>query len=580
MSRPLVFTTLAIALGIVLADSIFYQNLMVPTWLNAALWGFSLSMALGAWLCWPADGRSWINRLLFPLFVFLFFATFGFARYTSFAEEVQQSWLRMERPPVNRGNPDEFDYVRWRWLQGVEDSTTWTARLKQKALAVRSHLLNQYAAADMDDEAQAIVAAVTLGDRSQLSHETRDLYAAAGASHLLALSGMHLTIIVGFFLTLMNGRLLLSRWRPWLGIALIAFIWTYAFVAGLPTSLVRASLMTSLFVISALTHRYCSSLHLLVLTAFVMLLIRPAYLFDVGAQLSFAAVAGIVVLHRRWYIWFFERYRFQCFTLERYHLLWPLDILLVSLAAQLFTLPLVAYYFHRIPLYAPFFNLIFIPLTTVLIYVALTSLALSSLSTLLGHLLSWLVTAQLAVMQFEVQLPGAVINDFWSRKAEPQVVVYNNWRCPALHVIAAPDRSWLLTPVPDSLPAGMRYISESFWRRRLTAEPMVLKERQAVAIESGFSAVMVDGKAQSATRTALGKHQGAHQPVTRVDLLWITKGFKGTRLDMLTRLYCPHLLVLDASLSPWQRTALKEEAAKAGWNVYDIAEQGALRLRL
>lgn len=580
MSRPVVLATLALALGIVAADFLFYENLIIPAWLDIATWGCSLLAAVGAWLCWRSDGRSWSNRVLFPLLTFLFFAVVGFARYAAYAENVQASWQQMERPPVNRGNPDEFDYVRWRWIQGVEDSTAWTARLKRRALGVREILLKKYEAAGMDDEAQAIVAAVTLGDRSQLRHETRDLYAAAGASHLLALSGLHLSIIVGFFLTLLNGRLLLSRWRPWLGVAVLVFIWMYAFVAGLPTSLVRASLMTSLFLVGALMQRYGQPLHWLVLTALVMLLIRPVYLFDVGAQLSFAAVAGILVLHRRWYMWFFERYRFFCFKLERYHVMWPLTAFSVSLAAQVFTLPLVAYYFHRIPLYAPIFNLVFIPLTTALIYGALmllvfSSLSLVSLSSLLGRALSWIVAAQMSVMQFEVSLPGAVINDFWSRKAEPQVVIYNNWRCPALHVIAAPDRSWLLMPEPDSLQTGMRYISESFWRRRLTAEPAVLTNRTAVALEGGFTAVMINDRSMHATPS---NDEGDEKTVANIDVLWITKGFKGNHLNGLEQRYKPRLLVLDACLSPWQRSALKQDAARLGWSVYDVAEQGALQL--
>ena len=592
MSRPVVLATVALGLGIIAADRLFYENLIVPAWLEAAMWGFALLTALGAWLCWRFDGPPGSNGagmmsrrlrgVLFSSLISVFFLVFGFARYAAYSADVQASWQAMERPPVNRGNPDEFDYVRWRWIQGVEDTTAWTAQLRRRALIVREHLLETFASVGMDREAQAIVSAATLGDRSQLSHETRDLYAAAGASHLLALSGLHLSIIVGFFLTLLNGRLLLSPWRPWLAVAVFAFIWTFAFIAGLPTSLVRASLMTSLFLAGSLLRRFGHPLHWLVLTALVMLLIRPVYLFDVGAQLSFAAVAGIVVLHRRWYMWFFEHYRFLCFRLERYHLMWPFTVFSVSLSAQLFTLPLVACFFHRIPFYAPLFNLVFIPLTTALIYGALallivSSLSLASLSALLGRALSWIVAAQIAVMHFEVSLPGAVVNDFWSRKAEPQVVVYNNWRCPALHVIASPDTSWLLTPEPDSIQAGMRYIAESFWRRRLTSDPVVLEGRQAVAIEGGFKAVMIDSDGLTAAHAT---DAGDKESIANIDVLWITKGFRGESLDGLVQCYRPRLLVLDASLSPWQRAALRDDAARVGWCAYDVAEQGALRLRL
>ena len=291
MNRPLTLVLLSLVTGIIVSDVLFYQQNEIPKWLGMAAWGFCLLVTLLALLTWSKEYRKGLGRWLFPVLVSSFFVVVGFTRYTDYAEDVKGAWASMDRPPVNRGNPDEFDFVRWRWIQGVEDSASWTARLRHRALKLRAALAERYAIADMDAEAQAIVVASTLGDRSQLSSQTRDLYSAAGASHLLALSGLHLSIIVGLFLMFLNGRLYLSRWRPLVGGLVILFIWCYAFVAGLPTSLVRASLMMSLFLVGSLLNRNGQPLHWLVLTALVMLLIRPVYLFDVGAQLSFAAVA-------------------------------------------------------------------------------------------------------------------------------------------------------------------------------------------------------------------------------------------------------------------------------------------------
>jgi len=571
--------TLSLVAGIAIADQLFYQRYPIPEWLTLMGWGICLLTTLSAWLFYRFAKNKVANVACAVLTLFTF-TTIGLMRYADYAEQVHQQWSQMERPPTNRGNPDEFDYRRWRWCtQETADSTFWTQRLRRKALGFRSKLVLRYAKAGLDDETLAIVAAVTLGDRSLLQRQTRDLYAAAGVSHLLALSGLHLGIIVGFFLTLMNGRLICSRWRPWLGLLILAFIWTYAFIAGLPTSLVRASVMTSLFVISALIQRDGGQLNILVLAALIMLFVRPVYLFDVGAQLSFAAVAGILILHHRWVQWAFKRWRFQFFWLERYHLMWILTILSVSIAAQVFTLPLVAYYFHRIPLYAPLFNLVMIPLTTVLIYSALLLLfftaLLPSLAAILSVAISWLVAIQLGLMKWEVNLPNAIIKDFWSRKAEPQVVFYNNRSCPALHVIASPDRSWLLMPIPDSMEVGMKYIAESFWQRRLTSDPIVLKGKHVIAVEGGFKAVMVDDDVNA----DLG-HDDSFVDAAKIDVLWLTKGFRGGQLGVLTKLYNPRLLVLDARLARWQREALKEDAVMAGWRFYDIAEQGALKMSL
>ena len=114
----------------------------------------------------------------------------------------------------------------------------------------------------------------------------------------------------------------------------------------------------------------------------------------------------------------------------------------------------------------------------------------------------------------------------------------------------------------------MYYIRRDFWLRRLTAEPVVL-DMHGVKLSNGFKAMMVNSN--PARRSAAP---------TPVDVLWLTRGFRGGRLENLPQCYAPRLLVLDASLAGWQREALAMEAARVGWAVYDVAAQGALRLRL
>lgn len=578
--RPVVLATLSLVAGIFAADRLFYEaSVTVPRLLGPCLWGFCCLIALIVLWLYRRPAKLFASHTAFTVLTALFFVVIGFARYAAEAEAIQTSWQAMRYPPVNRGNPDEFDYRRWRWVQGVGvDSTTIFGRARNKAQTVRLRLVKRYAQAHLADEAMGIIVASTLGDRSMIDRDTRDLYAAAGAAHLLALSGLHLGIIVGWLLMWMNGRLLLSRWRRWVGLAVLLLIWTFAFVAGLPTSLVRASMMTSVFITAALLQRHGNTLHLLWLTVLLMLLLNPLYLFDVGAQLSVASVAGILFLHHRMVEWIVARWRFIWFRLERYHLTGPLLMFSVSLSAQLFSLPLVMAYFHRVSPYSTLFNLFYIPVTTIILYGSLLLLVVTGLSILswlvplMSRGLSWLVAAQLAVMQFEVSLPGAVIDDCWSRRAEPQVVVYHNRRCPALHVIGAPDQSWLLMPQPDSLQVGMRFIAESFWRRRLTAEPTVLDGHHSV-VAGAFSAVMID-EPLSPMWTSL---PSSPQEIT---LLWLTTGFRGSSLGDLPARYTPRLLVLDASLPRWQREALADEAASVGWPVYDIAQQGALRFML
>ena len=576
MSRPVVLMAFALVAGIAVGDALFYERLIVPAWLHWATWGFSICLAAGFIVGYRYENRraDQLRYSVFPLLTVLLFFAVGLERYAWVAEGQQQEWALQGRP-VNRGNPDEFDRMRWEWVNGGTKDAGFGAK-------AREAMMRKLREVGMEEQTLALVAAITLGDRSLLSRDTRSLFAEVGASHLLALSGLHLGILVGLFLTWMNGRLLRSRWRKVVGLSILLFIWMYAAVAGFPTSLVRASVMTSVFVVACLMNRYGDPLQQLLLTAILMLLWRPMWLFDVGAQLSFASVAGILLFYRPLYMWFFARWRYQMFWLERYWLMGPLTMVAVSLCAQVLTLPLVAHYFHQIPVYGALVSVVLIPLTMMFIYGAAGVMVLAwlwpAMAALLSVGLTWIVTAQLWVMTQVAQWPGAVIHDFWSRKADPQVVIYHNRRCPALHVIASPSESWLLTPEPDSVATGMFYIRRDFWQRRLTAEPMVLeghraialKGRKGTALEKGFTAVMVNtGSGEAATCTA----------TTKVDVLWVVRGFRGGSIGLLAEHYVPRLLVLDASLPRWQRHTLTSEARDRGWRVYDVAEQGALRLK-
>jgi len=578
MSRPVVIAFFALIAGVVLADFLLYDALWlgVPSrrsdWVVTAPWMASVLLTVVAWFCYRAEEHSSIfsQRTWFPLLTFVFFLVLGFGRYALAAERQHQAWA-VEGRPVNPGNPDEFDYVRWCWVKGSQTRSNHGDRTE-----IGRRLLRRMSALGMEEKTRAVVAAMTLGDRSLLTRDTRELFADAGASHLLALSGLHLGIIVGLFLQLMNGRFLCSRWRYVLGVSVLMFAWMYAWLTGMPTSLVRAATMTSLFICASLLNRYGDPLQHLLLTGIILLLVRPMYLFDVGAQLSFLSVAGILLFYRPLYMWFFDRWRYQIFWLERYWLLWPFTTFAVSLCAQLLTFPLVAFYFHQIPVYGAVLSIVLIPLTTLFIALAFTVLVLSVLwpaaASLLSVPLSWIVYAMMWMMTSVSHWPGAVVKDFWSRKAEPQLVIYNRRSCPALHLIASPSQSWLLMPEPAKADSGLYYIRRDFWQRRLTAKPRLLRGSRGFVM-GRLRVVMVNHR--------VGENAfSADRKAEKTDVVWITRGFKGGRLGCLTALYVPRLLVLDASLPRWQRRALAHEAWRAHWHVYDVAVQGALRVGL
>ncbi len=285
-----------------------------------------------------------------------------------------------------------FDYARWLYVQGFSGTAYFsgsvkrggdvplplTYRLMLGARRLQHRLVSAYRESGLGSDYVALASALTLGDRSRVSQETRAAYNDAGAAHLLALSGLHLGIIIGFFTWLLGRRLLrFSRWRFLLVPLLILFVWAYAFVAGLPASLVRAALMSTFILFTFLLRREVSLLNGLCLAAFLMLLFRPTYLFDVGAQLSFLAVLGIALVYSPLVDLMKEHFYGTYIWLHRHYLWWAASGLMVSASAWLFTSPLVYLYFHRLTPQAIVLNLAYIPITTVLIYSCLTLLILS-----------------------------------------------------------------------------------------------------------------------------------------------------------------------------------------------------------
>ena len=184
---------------------------------------------------------------------------------------------------------------------------------------------------------------------------------------MLALSGLHLSIIY-----LLLTRLTLGRRRSWLiQILVLTAVWTYALLTGLPTSLVRAATMITVYGLFSLGGRRRASLNVLCFTAIIMLLFDRSALFDVGFQLSFMAMLGILLFVPLMESWLSARW-----MMEHRILSWVLSLLMVSVAAQMGTAPLVAYYFGRFSTWFLVTNIIVIPLTTILLYASLASFIL------------------------------------------------------------------------------------------------------------------------------------------------------------------------------------------------------------
>ncbi len=264
-------------------------------------------------------------------------------------------------------------------------------------LEQREVLLDRYRAL-ADDEAQyAVLAAMTLGDKSALTSDLRETYSVTGASHILALSGLHLGIIYLLLTWLTLGRrgYVLSQ------AVIILGIWAFALLTGLSTSVVRAATMLTVYAIFSVGDRGRSPLNVLSFAAIVLLLLNARSLFDVGFQMSFLSVLSILL-----FMPLFERLLPTEFLMRHRLFRWIYSMLAVSVAAQLGVGPLIAFYFHRFSTYFLLSNFVVIPMATLILYGALVTFLLPPA----GHVLVWIVGAMNRALGWLSALPYASID--------------------------------------------------------------------------------------------------------------------------------------------------------------------------
>ena len=311
-----------------------------------------------------------------------------------------------------------FDYVRYQHIHGVVARTyinkdSWKrSRVSMRRLGVmqrvligmrsaRDRLLSHNEKHNMSESAYAVVAAITMGDRSGLTRELRQSYAASGASHVLALSGLHLGVIYGLLSLIFVHR----RMRVLGQVLAMVAIWAYAALVGMPPSVLRSATMLTIFAFVVLTGRRQVSLNTLAFAAVVQLVVSPLSLWDVGFQMSFLAVLGIVMLNMR----LGNVETPAC--IGRWRVIgWVWSLVKVSLAAQLAVAPLSMYYFGTFPCYFLLTNLVAIPLATIIVYTSIVMYALGFwvwMQGVVATFVGWMATLMNALLGFIASLPGA-----------------------------------------------------------------------------------------------------------------------------------------------------------------------------
>ncbi|WP_338196832.1 ComEC/Rec2 family competence protein [Flagellimonas marinaquae] len=267
---------------------------------------------------------------------------------------------RSIRPPLN---PHQFDYKSYLEKQGIvhfiksnyssiikkeNAPKTWVGR----AANFREKIISKLKKYDFGLEESGVIQALLLGKRDDISENTYDNYKNAGAVHILAVSGLHVGIFLFLLEFLLSPLERLPKGKTVKLLLIVLLLWSYAFVAGLSPSIVRAVSMFSFVAYAMYLNRPTNSFNIIALSILFILLVKPLFLFQVGFQMSYAAVFSIVWIYPK-----LQKFWFPENILVRK--IWQL--LSVSVAAQLGVLPISLFYFHQFP--ALFFvtNLLVVP---------------------------------------------------------------------------------------------------------------------------------------------------------------------------------------------------------------------------
>ncbi len=253
----------------------------------------------------------------------------------------------------------------------------------------------------LSPDAQALVTALATGERSAFRPALREAYIRSGNAHLLAVSGLHIGIFCLLIDTLSAVMLLFFQGNRRRNLVVTLAVWLYVAATGCNASAVRAALMFTVYLSIRRAGQRTDGRRVLVVTALVMLAINPLWLYDVGFQISFLAMAGILL----WGVPLSRRLRCRWHAVNRFT-----GLSAIAVTATLATAPMIAHYFGRVSLLSPLLAAPTLLLSTAILALALVAMLLPCTHLLTAPPLDWLATLQNHLVTRVSALPCASID--------------------------------------------------------------------------------------------------------------------------------------------------------------------------
>jgi len=519
-------------------------------------------------------------------------------------------------PPSGVQNPEGFDYATYLKRRGIGATTfvqsdSWekvgrNPRISIRALAHRCqhYFLNIFRKFDFRQEDFAVLAALTFGYSDELEPSTYASYSAAGAIHVLSVSGLHVGIIYAVLIFLFGFLNKTQKQRNFRIAFILFFLWSYAFITGLSPPTFRATLMFSCVVLGGLFERKSMTYNTICMSAFFILLINPEFLFYVGFQFSYSAVLSII---------YFQPRINKLLTFKNKVAKWVWDLFSVSTAAQIGTIPFALYYFQMFPNYFLLSNMVVVPIATFVLYLGVALIVVASVP-IVSTAVVFALKVLLWIMNFTVvlveNLPFAVstiaINEMqailifvllfafgyysFSRKYNALVIgfcciiaifginiqikhntlnsqkmiVYSGNRNTHINFI---DGTKNLIYTSDY--TELRRIASSFWNNHKLKNPKFINEHDAF-VDGSFS---FNGLRIFILEEDFSRNYTADEPL-KVDYLIIGNGLR-PRIERLLECIEPKNIITDRTITAWYTNRIREVAEERDINFHSTRLNGA-----
>ncbi len=301
-----------------------------------------------------------------------------------------------EVKPIAPPQPYQFDYKQYMERQGVYGRTVAKGFIIRKKGEGKGYVqqirgyFSKLIEANFEKETSQLLQTLLLSKRTDLSNELLQSYIDAGAVHILAISGLHVGIITMILLFLIQRLPNSSKGYQWLRyIILLVGLWSFTLIAGSTPSVLRATVMFSFIGLYFLSRNPQGRFDALIVSMLVLLLINPFYLYEVGFQLSYAAVFSILTFYPAIMKWWYPENKF---------LRWVWQLLVVGFTAQIAIVPISLYYFHQFSGLFFVSNLLVVPLLQPVLILSIIALLLGALLGYVPSLLVMIIRDFVAIM--------------------------------------------------------------------------------------------------------------------------------------------------------------------------------------